>query len=61
MKKSNKLFLGLAILWFVIAVSLSVVMWGHVLMAAKIGFFATGLACGLSAGRWIADRKNQTG
>ena len=54
--KSNDRFIGLAIMFFVIAVALSLTVWGEASWAAKIGMFCFGLASGLLAGQWLAKR-----
>jgi hypothetical protein len=55
MKSSNYL-IGLSILFFVFAASFSVVFWGDVSLAAKIGFFVLGFGSGVTAGQWLAKR-----
>lgn len=54
--KSKTTFLGLAILWLVIALALSLVIWEHVSLPAKIGLFALGFASGISLGVWLSRR-----
>jgi membrane associated rhomboid family serine protease len=54
--KSNNSFIGLAIMFFAIAVALALTVWGEVSWAAKIGMFCFGLASGILAGRWLAKR-----
>ena len=54
--KSNDRFLGVSIMFFVIAVALSLTVWGEVSWAAKIGVFCFGLASGISAGQWLVKR-----
>jgi tellurite resistance protein TehA-like permease len=56
--KEDQRFLISAIMFFVIAVVLSVVTWGDVSLAAKIGFFAFGFASGISAGTWHMLRRS---
>jgi hypothetical protein len=53
MKLSNYL-IGLSILFFVFAAAFSVVFWGDVSLAAKIGLFAFGFGSGVTAGQWFA-------
>jgi len=48
--------MGLSILFIVFAVVFSVVFWGDVSLAAKIGFFVTGFGSGVNAGRSFAKR-----
>ena len=57
MNKSINTLIGLSILFFTIAVALSLVIWGDVSWAAKIGLFACGFASGVLAGQWIVKRK----
>jgi hypothetical protein len=54
--RSNKNLMGLSIMFLVIAVVFSIVIWGDVSLAAKIGFFVTGFGSGVSAGRSFAKR-----
>jgi hypothetical protein len=54
-KSVNSLFV-LSIMFFVIAVALSLVIWTDVSLAAKIGFFACGFASGVFAGQWLVKR-----
>jgi hypothetical protein len=54
--KSNNYLIGLSILFFVFAAAFSVVFWGDVLLAAKVGFFALGFGSGVTAGQWFARR-----
>lgn len=54
---SNNTLIGLSIMFFVFAAALSVVLWGDVSSAAKIGFFAFGFASGITAGQWLAKKK----
>jgi hypothetical protein len=60
MKKSINASLGISILWFVIACSLSVVIWGNVSLPAKIAFFAAGFASGISLGAWVCGRRKDS-
>jgi hypothetical protein len=57
--KSHNTFIVLSIMFLVIAAALSVVIWGDVSMAAKIGFFAFGFGSGVTAGLWLAKRPAQ--
>jgi hypothetical protein len=43
-------------MFIVFAVVFSVVFWGDVSLAAKIGFFALGFGSGVTAGRSFAKR-----
>jgi hypothetical protein len=54
--KSNNVFLGLSIMWLVIAAALSLVIWKDVSLAAKIGLVVLGFASGISAGQWLVKR-----
>jgi hypothetical protein len=54
--KSNNYLIGLSILFFVFAAAFSVVFWGDVSFAAKVGFFALGFGSGVTAGQWFARR-----
>ena len=58
MKSSNTL-LGLSIMFLVLAIAFSLVIWGNVSLPAKIAFFALGFGSGIAAGRWIAMRSKQ--
>ena len=55
MKENNYLII-LSITFFVFAAAFSVVFWGDVSLAAKIGFFAFGFGSGVTAGQWSARR-----
>jgi hypothetical protein len=48
--------MGLSIMFLVIAVVFSIVIWGDVSLAAKIDFFVTGFGSGVAAGRSFAKR-----
>jgi hypothetical protein len=54
--KSNNYLIILSILFFVFAGGFSVVFWGDISLAAKIGLFALGFGSGLAAGQWFARR-----
>ena len=54
--KSNNYLIGLSILFFVFAAAFSVVFWGDISLAAKVGFFALGFGSGVTAGQWFAKR-----
>ena len=55
MKSKNALII-LSILFFVFAAAFSVLFWGDVPMAAKIGLFVFGFGSGVTAGQWFARR-----
>ena len=54
--KSVNYLIVLSILFLVIAGSVSVVFWGDISLAAKIGLFALGFGSGVTAGQWFARR-----
>jgi hypothetical protein len=54
--KSNNTLIGLAILFFVLAVALSLAFWAGVSLAAKVGLFVLGFGSGVTAGQWFARR-----
>jgi hypothetical protein len=54
--KSNNNLIILSILFLVFAGSFSVLFWGDISLAAKIGLFALGFGSGLTAGQWFARR-----
>jgi len=54
--KSSSYLIGLSILFFIFAAAFSVVFWGDVSLAAKVGFFALGFGSGVTAGQWLAMR-----
>jgi len=54
--KSNNYLIILSILFFVFAGGFSVVFWGDISLAAKIGLFALGFGSGVTAGQWFARR-----
>ncbi|UCF27110.1 MAG: hypothetical protein JSW42_10740 [Chloroflexota bacterium] len=57
MKSSNSL-IGVSILFFVFAAAFSVLFWGDVSWAAKIGLFVLGFGSGVTAGQWLARRSS---
>lgn len=57
--KSRNAYVGISILFLVIAAALSVVIWGDVSVAAKITFFAFGFGSGVAVGMWLAKRPDQ--
>ncbi|UCD42851.1 MAG: hypothetical protein JSV69_04400 [Chloroflexota bacterium] len=58
MKSSNSL-IGVSILFFVFAAAFSVLFWGDVSWAAKIGLFVLGFGSGVTAGQWLSLRSSQ--
>jgi len=54
--KSNNMLIGLSVLFFVLAATLSLVFWADVSLAAKIGLFVLGFGSGATAGPWFARR-----
>ena len=57
--KSKNAFLGLSILWLVIALAFSLVIWKDVPLLSAIGFFVLGFASGISLGMWLSRRSKQ--
>jgi hypothetical protein len=55
--KSQNYLIGVSILFFVFAAAFSVLFWGDVSVAAKIGLFALGFGSGVTAGHWFARRR----
>jgi len=55
--KSKNSMIGISILFFVFAAAFSVMFWGDVSWGAKIGFFVLGFGSGVTAGQWIAMRR----
>ena len=54
--KSNNMLIGLSILFFVLAATLSLMFWADVSLAAKTGFFVLGFGSGVTTGQWFARR-----
>jgi len=54
--KSKNAMLFVSIMFFVLAVALSLAVWKDASLAAKIAFFALGFGSGISAGNWVARR-----
>ena len=54
--KSNNQLIILSIMFFVFAAGFSVVFWGDISSAAKIGLFILGFGSGVTAGQWFARR-----
>jgi len=52
--KSNNYLIILSILFLVFAGGFSVVFWGDISLAAKIGLVALGFGSGVMAGQWYA-------
>ncbi len=57
--KSRNTFIVFSIMFFVLAVALSLAIWNDVSLAAKIGFFVFGFGSGVTAGLWLAKRPAQ--
>lgn len=55
--KSQNAMVVIALVFLLIAVVTSVVIWPGVSTAAKIAFFAFGFGVGILAGVWIARRR----
>lgn len=55
--KSNNVLIGLALLFLVLAASISVISWADVSSAVKIGMFAFGFGSGVTTGVLIARRQ----
>ena len=53
---SNNMLIGLSILFFVLAATLSLMFWADVSLAAKTGFFVLGFGSGVTTGQWFARR-----
>ncbi|HKJ37815.1 MAG TPA: hypothetical protein VJ972_03505 [Anaerolineales bacterium] len=56
--KSNNTLVGMSLMFLVLAVATSVVIWSDVSTAAKIAMFAFGYGAGVTGGTLIA-RRNQ--
>jgi hypothetical protein len=54
--KSNNALIVTALLFLVMAVTTSVVLWGDVSSPVKIGMFAFGFSSGIAVGTLIARR-----
>ena len=54
--KTRNGMLALAIMFFVFAAGFSVIFWGEVSLAAKIGLYALGVSSGLMLGGWVSQR-----
>ncbi len=54
--KTKNTFLGVSILFVVLAAVFSLVFWKDISFAATIAFFACGFVSGISMGQWIARR-----
>lgn len=57
MNKSINTLISLSIMFFIVAVALSLAIWSDVSWSAKIGLFANGFISGAFAGQWIVKRK----
>lgn len=56
MKKSANVLFGLSVMFLVLAIALSLVLWNDVPLAARIGLFVFGFASGILAGQWLVKR-----
>jgi hypothetical protein len=54
--KSNPALIGMSLLFLVLAVASSVVIWGEISSAAKIAMFAFGYGAGTAGGTLMARR-----
>ncbi|HEU0294541.1 MAG TPA: hypothetical protein VFR47_17510 [Anaerolineales bacterium] len=54
--KSNNVLTGIALLFLILAVASSLVIWSEIASAVKIGMFAFGFGSGIAAGTVIARR-----
>jgi hypothetical protein len=54
---SNKNLLGLAIMFFVLAVAFWFTLWPEASSAAKIAFFALGFGSGIMTGQYLVRRQ----
>lgn len=54
--KSNNSLIATALLFLIMAVSSSIILWGDVSSPVKIGMFAFGFAAGIAVGTLIARR-----
>jgi hypothetical protein len=54
--KSNNVLVGMGLLFLILATASSVVIWGEVSSAVKIGMFAFGFGSGVAVGTLIARR-----
>jgi hypothetical protein len=57
LRRSGRSLIPVALLFLVMATSLSVVIWPHVSSAAKIAFFCMGYGSGVSTGGYLAFRR----
>ena len=57
--KSNNMLVGIALLFLILAVATSVVIWNEVSSPVKIGMFAFGFGSGVAIGVLINRRRNQ--
>ena len=56
MKSSNTL-IGLSIMFFVFAAAFSIIFWEDISWGVKIAFFVLGFGSGVTAGQWLARRR----
>ena len=54
--KSNNVLIGTALLFLLMAVTTSVVIWGNISSPVKIAMYAFGFSTGIVAGTLIARR-----
>ncbi len=57
--RTKRNFVGLSIMFFVFAVTFSIIFWEDVSLAAKIGLFVLGFGSGMMAGQWLAKRSSR--
>jgi hypothetical protein len=54
--KSNNALIAIALLFLVMAVSTSIILWGNISSPVKVAMFAFGFAAGIAVGTLIARR-----
>jgi hypothetical protein len=54
--KSNNTLVGIGLLFLILAVASSLVVWNEIASAVKIGMFAFGFGSGIAAGALLARR-----
>ena len=57
MTKTNRNFLGVGILFLVLAAAFSVIFWPEAPAACKICLFVLGFGSGLTIDRWLGQHK----
>jgi uncharacterized protein YebE (UPF0316 family) len=55
--KSKNVLVASSIVFLLLAVILSVIVWSDVPTSAKIAFFAFGYGAGITTGAWVARRQ----